>query len=94
MPMKFINKVTDEYYHLDTMFTGVVAAAADKTRRFTAVSSVSAGIIVNSSASLKADEKKVFSGCLTNLSVIKNLDTDQKLSGNKERPNISTPRPA
>jgi len=95
MPLKFINKVTDEYYHLDTMFTGVVGSCC-RLRPDDSVSILGfSRDYVNSSASLKADEKESILRLLNKPPQLSKIwILIRKLSGNKGRPNISTPRPA
>jgi hypothetical protein len=92
IPLRFINKVTDEYYNLDKMFIGIVGSCcrlrpddADKILTFSRE-------YVNHSDLLSAEDKESILQLLKKpprLSKIWILI--RKLSGNTGRPNINTP---
>ena len=92
IPLRLINKVTDEYYRTDKMFTGIVGSCcrlrpddADKILTFSRE-------YVDQSVSLTAEDKKSILRLLKEpprLSKIWILI--RKLSGNTGKPNINTP---
>ncbi len=95
IPLRLINKVTDEYYNIDKMFTGIVGSCCrlrpDDADTILAFSRD----YVNQSVSLTEDDKDRIKRLLKKpprLSWIWILI--RKLSGNKGKPNINTPRPA
>ncbi len=92
LPLRFINRVTDEYYNTDKMFTGIVGSCcrlrpddADKILAFSRE-------YVNNSNLIRTEDKKSILQLLKKpprLSKIWILI--RKLSGNTGRPNINTP---
>jgi len=87
-----INKVTDEYYHLDKMFTGIPGSCcrlrpddAGKILQFSRD-------YVKSSAGLSAPEKESILALLNKPPQLPRIwILIRKLSGNVGKPNISTP---
>lgn len=94
LPLRFINKVTDEYYNSDKMFTGIVGsccrlrpADADKILTFSRE-------YVNQSVILSEEEKERIRRLLKKPPKLSGIwILIRKLSGNKGRPNINTPMP-
>lgn len=92
MPLRLINKVTDEYYNLDTMFSGVVGSCCrlrpDDSARILGFSRE----YVNRSASLTDEEKKEIMRLLNKPPQLSKIwILIRKLSGNTGKPNINTP---
>jgi hypothetical protein len=92
IPLRLINKVTDEYYRTDKMFTGIVGSCcrlrpddADKILTFSRE-------YVNQSVSLtKEDKKRIFRLLKKPPRLSKIWILIRKLSGNTGKPNINTP---
>lgn len=92
MPLRFINRVTDEYYQLCKMFTGVVGSCCrlrvddadfilDFSREY-----------VNQSAALTSEEKESIIRLLKKPPQLSGIwILIRKLSGNTGKPNINTP---
>ena len=95
IPLFLINKVSDEYYHLNRMFTGVVGSYC-RLRPADAPYILSfSREYVTTADSLSESEKKNILKLLMNppkLSAIWILI--RKLSGNTGNPNINIPSPA
>ncbi len=92
IPLRFINKVTDEYYNLDKMFIGIVGSCcrlrpddADKILTFSRE-------YVNHSALISTgDKEKILQLLKKPPRLSKIWILIRKLSGNTGRPNINTP---
>jgi len=92
IPLRLINKVTDEYYNPDKMFTGIVGsccrlrpADADKILAFSRE-------YVNQSVSLTDEDKESIMRLLKKPPKLSGIwILIRKLSGNKGKPNINTP---
>ena len=95
IPLRLINKVTDEYYNTEMMFTGIVGsccrlrpADADNILAFS-------NEYVNQSVRLTDDDKERIKRLLEKPPRLSGIwILIRKLSGNKGKPNINTPRPA
>ena len=92
IPLTFINRVTDEYYYTDKMFTGIVGsccrlrpADADKILAFSRE-------YVNQSVILTDEDKESIIRLLKKPPQLSGIwILIRKLSGNKGKPNINTP---
>lgn len=92
IPLRLINKVTDEYYRTDKMFTGIVGSCcrlrpddADKILTFSRE-------YVNQSVTLtEEDKKRIFRLLKKPPRLSKIWILIRKLSGNTGKPNINTP---
>jgi len=92
IPLRLINKVTDEYYHLDKMFTGIVGSCcrlrpddAGKILQFSRD-------YVSRSAGLSDPEKESILALLNKPPDLPGIwILIRKLSGNVGKPNISNP---
>lgn len=92
MPLKLINKVTNEYYQIDRMFTGVVGSCCrlrpDDAGSILAFSRE----YVNKSTALTDEEKRRIMQMLEKPPQLSKIwILIRKLSGNKGKPNINTP---
>ena len=92
VPLRLINKVTDEYYHLDKMFTGIAGSCcrlrpddAGKILQFSRD-------YVNRSAALTEQEKESILALLKKPPELPRIwILIRKLSGNVGKPNINIP---
>jgi len=92
IPLRFINKITDEYYHLDKMFTGVVGSCCRLRPEDADFILTFSREYVNQSATLTSEEKESITRLLKKPPQLSGIwILIRKLSGNTGKPNINTP---
>ncbi|HBE39994.1 MAG TPA: hypothetical protein DDW27_02085 [Bacteroidales bacterium] len=92
IPLRLINKVTDEYYHIDRMFTGVVGSCCRLRPDDSDFILSFSREYVNQSNSLSVGEKKNIFSLLKKPPQLSGIwILIRKMSGNTGKPNINTP---
>ncbi len=92
IPVRMINKVTDEYYHLDTMFTGVVGSCCRLRPDDSENILIFSRQYVNKSVRMTEKEKGDILKLLNKPPQLSKIwILIRKISGNTGKPNINTP---